>query len=73
MLRTNFTMEVAGSDNGFIIPANATIHLVAANIQTLDPGVRRDDERKCLDFDVEVGARTHLKAARYAYICGVAA
>jgi hypothetical protein len=83
MFRTNLKNEAAGLDDSVVIPANAGIAFLeqkagdpvffAASFRTLDPGVRRDDERVCLDSDVEIGSRTYLKTAKHVYICGVAA
>ncbi len=52
----NLNIEAVGSDDGFVIPANAGIDLFAENFQTLDPAIRRDDERTCVDSDVEIGS-----------------
>ncbi len=80
MLRSTLKSEAAGFNRGFVIPANAGIYAVSLNFQTLDPGVRRDDESirrddesKRVDSDVVTSSSAYLKTEKHAYICGVAA
>ncbi len=60
---TQLKIEATGSDNGFVIPANAGIvsqqpeagyPVFSQDVQTLDRGVRRDDDRTHFDSDVEI-------------------
>ncbi len=71
MTRPYLNIEATGWDDGFVIPANAGTHAFAEHVfaehafvehafvkdfKRLDPGVRRDDDRKHLSAYVEVGS-----------------